>query len=118
MIRLSQCWIGLNFFFLSFNLTLYFSSTSLFLLVLGFTERQPDHYRVDDDNDYVYPDTVQALAYLVELSPVALVLIIFIFMLFKKWREDDIGSLFSSDQWRPRDDCSDKSGVENENFER
>ena len=89
----------------------------LFITVIGFTERELDQYS-NQFLDYVYPDSVQVLAYLVELSPVIGVVMVMIYMIISKSAKGEAASLFSSKKWLPRDDWkSENNGLDNENFE-
>ena len=86
-------------------------------ILLGFTERKLDRYE-GSDGVYEYPALVQVLAYMVEMSPVLLVIIVLIVQLVRYWRRGDIRSLFSADKWLPREDRDqEERGMENKNFE-
>ena len=89
----------------------------LAITVIGFTERELDHYSNQFLN-YVYPDSVQVLAYLVELSPVLGVVMVMVYMIITKCVKGKGDSLFCAKKWLPRDDWKPKSnGLDNENFE-
>ena len=87
------------------------------IVILGFTERKLDRYE-GSEGVYEYPAMVQVLAYMVEMSPVLLVLTVLIVQLVRYWRRGDIRSLFSAEKWLPRDDWDqEERGVENKNFQ-
>ena len=91
---------------------------SRILTFKGFTERKLDSY-THSDGVYEYPALAQVLAYLVEMSPVVLVLVVMIYQVIK--HRSDLRTVFRSDKWRPRDDWrqddEEEAGVENKNYE-
>ena len=83
------------------------------ITIYGFIER-----KLDQHEGYVYPDGIQALAYLVELSPVVLVLVVSVVMLVTRGLKGELGSLFRADKWLPRDDRdTGHTGEDNKSYE-
>ena len=84
----------------------------LVITVVGFTDRH-----LDSLDDYTYPDGAQALAYMLELSPVLLVILVAIPIIVTRVRRGEAASLFSSEAWVPRDDNTLDTGLVNKTFE-
>ena len=84
----------------------------LTITIIGFIGRDDDSHE-----GYVYPIGAQVLAYLVELSPVALVLIVAaVKVVTHLVGGSGLASLFSSEKWQPRED-REQDGVDNVNFQ-
>ena len=75
------------------------------ITIIGFTSR-----KLDQHEGYVYPDGAQVLGYLVELSPVMLVLLVAVYMVIDRWRRGEVSTLLCSDKWIPRDDSMTNAG--------
>ena len=84
----------------------------LTITVIGFSTRKKDQ-----SEGYVYPPLVQALGWLIELSPVATVLLVSLWVFFSNWSKKKdtaflkVGPLLSpSEKWQPREDRPKKAG--------
>ena len=78
----------------------------LSITLIGFSTRKQDK-----NEDYVYPPMVQALGWLIELSPIALILLVSLWVTLSNWiKKNDIaflkvGPVLSpSEKWGPRKD--------------
>jgi len=84
------------------------------ITVIGFTER-----KLDQHEGYIYPDSVQALGYLVELFPICIIFIVMFAIVAIRCRNGEAKTLLRSDMWLPRDDFqkSKINGADNKMFE-
>merc|ERR1711915_970750 len=89
------------------------------ITVMGFTSRKKDQ-----SEGYIFPDSIQVLGWLIELFPIAVILIVALWKTFISWSRKQkfafvrVGPMLSpSTKWGPRDDRSDVSvGHKNSNF--
>ena len=78
----------------------------LVILVINFTTKKKDQHE-----DYVYPAAAQALAYLIELFPLVIVIVVALWTFCKNWRDKREGSFLAAkplwsptEVWGPRVD--------------
>ena len=87
----------------------------LTITIIGFIDRSSDSHE-----GYVYPTAAQVLGYLVELSPVVVVLAVAVVKVVSHLvGGTGLGALFRSDKWQPREDreVSGIGGTENHSYD-
>ena len=84
----------------------------LVITVVGFTDRH-----LDSLDHYTYPAGAQALAYMLELSPVLLVLLVAVPIIVTRVSRGEAASLVSSEDWVPRRDNILDTGRDNKTFD-